>query len=58
MGIGITGISKARLLPCTGGEENDPECAEEHTTVDTPGRGRGKDVVKTGCYVPGQGGRE
>ena len=58
MGIGITGISKAALLPCTGGEENDPECAEEHITVDTPGRGKGKDAVKPGCYVPGRGGRE
>ncbi len=55
MGIGITGISKAKLLPCTGGEENDPECIEEHLTVDTPGRRA--DAVTMGCYVPGRGGR-
>ena len=56
MGIGITAISRAKLLPCTGGEENDPECVEEHLTVDTPHKG--KDAVKAGCYIPGRGGRE
>ncbi len=55
MGIGITGMSKAKLLPCLGDESCDPECTEEHLTVGTPGRG--KDAVKMGCYVPGRGGR-
>ena len=40
MGIGITGMSKAKLLPCRGDESCDPECIEEHLTVGTPGRGR------------------
>ncbi len=61
MGIGITGLSKAKLVPCTGAYDDDDgydECAEKHTTVDPPGRGKGKDAVKEGCYVPGPGGRE
>ena len=55
MGIGITGMSRAKLLPCLGDESCDPECIEEHLTVGTPGRGR--DAVKMGCYVAGRGGR-
>ena len=55
MGIGITGMSKAELLPCPGDESCDPECIDEHLTVGTPGRG--KDAVKLGCYVPGRRGR-
>jgi hypothetical protein len=55
MGIGIRGMSKAKLLRCPGDESCDPECIEEHLTVGTPGRG--KDAVKMGCYVPGRGGR-
>jgi hypothetical protein len=55
MGIGITGMSKAKLHPCRGDESCDPECIEEHLTVGKPGSG--KDAVKMGCYVPGRGGR-
>jgi hypothetical protein len=55
MGVGITGMSKAKLLPCPGDGSCDPECIEEHLTVGTPSNG--KDAVKMGCYVPGRGGR-
>ncbi|MGP0069714.1 MAG: hypothetical protein ACLQGP_39700 [Isosphaeraceae bacterium] len=58
MGIGITGISKAKRVPCSGEPSEDDEydvCADEHITVDVPSRGR--DRVKMGCYVPGPGGR-
>jgi hypothetical protein len=55
MGIGITGMSKAKLLPCPNDESSDPESIEEHLTVGTPGSG--KDAVKMGCYVPRRGGR-
>ena len=60
MGIGITGLSKAKLVPCTGAGDDDgyDECAEKHTTADAPGRGKGEDAVKVGCYVPGRGGRQ
>jgi hypothetical protein len=55
MGVGITGISKAKRVPCQNNEESDPECVEEHLTIGTPCRR--KDGVKMGCYVPGRGGR-
>jgi hypothetical protein len=55
MGVGITGISKAKLLPCQNDEDSDPECLEEHLTVGTPGTR--KDAVKMGCYIAGRGGR-
>ncbi len=57
MGIGITGISKAKLVPCSGDyvEGEYDVCLEEHYTVDAPSRGR--DRVKPGCYVAGRGGR-
>jgi hypothetical protein len=57
MGIGITGISKAKLVLCAG-EYVDGEydvCLEEHLTLDAPSRGR--DGVKAGCYIVGRGGR-
>jgi len=46
MGVGITGISKAKLVPCQNDEDSDPECIEEHLTIYTPGRR--KDAVKMG----------
>jgi hypothetical protein len=51
MGIGITGISKAKLVPCSGDyvEGEYGVCLEAHYTVDAPSRGR--DRVKPGCYV-------
>jgi len=57
MGIGITGISKAKLVPCSGDyvEGEYDVCLEEHYTVDAPSRGR--DRVRPGCYVAGRGGR-
>jgi hypothetical protein len=57
MGIGITGISKAKLVPCSRDyvEGEYDVCLEEHYTVDAPSRGR--DRVKPGCYVAGRGGR-
>lgn len=62
MGIGITGISKAKLVPCSGEPPEDEDaydvCFEEHTTVQVHPRGRGPDRVKMGCYVPGPGGQE
>jgi hypothetical protein len=57
MGIGITGISKAKLVPCSGEyvEGEYDVCLEEHITVDAPsGRRNG---VKSGCYIVGRGGR-
>lgn len=59
MGIGITGISKAKLVLCSGEPVEDNEydvCLHEHYTVDEPSRG--KDRVKPGCYVPGREGRK
>jgi hypothetical protein len=57
MGIGITGISKAELVSCSGDyvEGEYDVCLEEHYTVDAPSRGR--DGVKPGCYIAGRGGR-
>ena len=57
MGIGITGISKARLVACSRDyvEGEYDMCLEEHYTVDPPSRGR--DRVKPGCYVAVRGGR-
>jgi hypothetical protein len=57
MGIGITGISKAKLVSCSGDyvEGEYDVCLEEHDTVSTPGQG--KDAVKMGCYIAGRGGR-
>jgi len=58
MGIGITGMSKAKRVACSGGyvEGEYDMCLEEHLTIDAPARGR--DGVKPGCYVVGRGGRE
>jgi hypothetical protein len=57
MGIGITGISKAELVRCSGEyiEGEYDVCLEEHFTVDAPFRRR--NGVKSGCYIVGQGGR-
>jgi len=57
MGIGITGISKAKLVPCSRDsvEGEYDVCLEEHHIVDAPSRRR--DGVKPGCYIAGQGGR-
>jgi len=58
MGIGITGISKAKRVLCSGEhvEGEDDDCLKEHLTIDAPARGR--DGVKPGCYIAGRGGRE
>ena len=46
MGIGITGISKAKLVPCSGGyvEGEYDVCLEEHYTVERalPGARQGE----------------
>ena len=57
MGIGITGISKAKCVPRSGDyvEGEYDVCLEEHLIVDTPSRGR--DGVKPGCYIASRGGR-
>lgn len=64
MGVGITGISKAKLLLCSHdekcpclGENDDGDLAllDEVYSVDVPGRG--KDAVEEGCYIAGRGGR-
>ncbi len=58
MGIGITGMSKAKRVACSGEyvEGEYDVCLEEHLTIDAPARGR--DGVKPGCYIVGPGGRE
>lgn len=64
MGIGISGISKARLLYCS--RDDHCPCMQENEygelvnsdsiyTVEVTGGG--KDVVPMGCYVAGPGGR-
>jgi hypothetical protein len=58
MGIGITAMSKATRVSCSGEyvEGEYDVCLEEHLTIDAPARRR--DGVKPGCYMVGRGGRE
>jgi hypothetical protein len=65
MGIGITGMSKAKLLPCSHDDECpcllfedgvEIGCRDDVCTVDGPAGG--KDAVPNGCCVPGWGGRD
>jgi hypothetical protein len=57
MGIGMTGMSKAVRVPCTGEyvEGEYDVCLEEHLMIGVPARG--KDGLKPGCYIAGKGGR-
>lgn len=57
MGIGITGMSKAKRVACSGEyvEGEYDVCLEKHFTIDPLSRRRGE--VKPGCYKVDRGGR-